>query len=131
MGSVQPAPSCRGCGTAGLRRTNKSGPCGRCRPKATCGICRFACGRGNPCPDCVAVGENIAAVHRTDFDCRPPSGQLSARLAYYESRARAGLDLFPAPDPLPLASLPEVPPPPVAWPGVLACIARADRVQWK
>jgi hypothetical protein len=104
MSSVQPSPTCRECHTARVRRTNKTGLCGRCRPRATCSICHTAGGRGNPCTDCVAVCENITRAHRDDFACRPPAGQLPALLAHYQARAAAGLDLFPAPAPLPLAS---------------------------
>jgi hypothetical protein len=101
MGSAPPAPTCLCCGAKRLNRNNATGLCQRCRQGRSCSICRAAVALGNPCPPCAATCRRIAAAHTTDFSCRPPAGQLAARLAYYESRARAGLDLFPAPDPLP------------------------------
>jgi hypothetical protein len=87
-------PTCRGCGVAPVRRSNRTGLCGRCRPRATCSICGTACGRGNPCPDCVAVCANITLAHRDDSACRPPARQLPALLALYRARAAAGADLW-------------------------------------
>jgi hypothetical protein len=89
---------------AHVRRTNKSGLCKCCRPRATCSICRSSVGRGNPCPECAALCNAVALAHAGDAWCRPPAGELAARIAHYQARAAAGLDLFAAPDPMPLAS---------------------------
>jgi hypothetical protein len=104
MGPGQPAPTCRFCGVKHLRRNNATGVCRRCREGHACSICRSSVGRGNPCPACVALCHGIALAHAGDGLSRPPAAELAARIAHYQARAAAGLDLFAAPEPLPLAS---------------------------
>jgi hypothetical protein len=57
-----------------------------------------------PCPECAALCHAIALAHAGDALSRPPAAELAARIAHYQARAAAGLDLFAAPEPLPLAS---------------------------
>jgi hypothetical protein len=104
MSSAQAAPTCRVCGVKPLRRNNATGLCRRCREGRACSICRSSVGRGNPCPECVALCHAITLAHSGDALSRPPAAELAARIVHYQARAAAGLDLFAGPEPLAMAS---------------------------